>query len=139
MYNHICASAYLAVNQYKKNTKNLYFIKYNSTNFALENDGFFHTKYKIENMAKEITKKKEVTETSENHKVMPFGKQNYILVLIGIALLVLGFILMIGGGSNDPDVFNEKMFDFQHITLSTILILTGFVVEIIAIFWKGKK
>jgi hypothetical protein len=46
---------------------------------------------------------------------------------------------MIGGGSSDPDVFNPKMFDFQHITLSTILILAGFVVEIVAIFWKGKK
>ena len=89
-------------------------------------------------MAKEI-KKKEITEALDDQKVMPFGKQNYIIVLIGIALLVLGFILMLGGGSNDPDVFNEKMFDFQHITLSTILILAGFVVEIVAIFWKGKK
>ena len=89
-------------------------------------------------MAKEITKK-ETTEKTDEQKVMPFGKQNYILVLIGIALLALGFILMLGGGSNDPDVFNEKMFDFQHITLSTILILAGFVVEIVAIFWKGKK
>ena len=89
-------------------------------------------------MAKEITKK-ETVENNDNQKVMPFGKQNYILVLIGIALLALGFILMLGGGSNDPDVFNEKMFDFQHITLSTILILAGFVVEIVAIFWKGKK
>ena len=90
-------------------------------------------------MAKEITKKKETTEPNDDQKVMPFGKQNYIIVLIGIALLVLGFILMLGGGSNDPDVFNEKMFDFRHITLSTILILAGFVVEIVAIFWKGKK
>ena len=89
-------------------------------------------------MAKEITKK-ETTEKTDEQKVMPFGKQNYILVLIGIALLALGFILMLGGVSNDPDVFNEKMFDFQHITLSTILILAGFVVEIVAIFWKGKK
>ena len=89
-------------------------------------------------MAKEITKK-ETVENNDNQKVMPFGKQNYILVLIGIALLALGFILMLGGGSNDPDVFNEKMFDFRHITLSTILILAGFVVEIVAIFWKGKK
>ena len=72
-------------------------------------------------MAKEI-KKKENLETTDEQKV-----------------LVLGFILMLGGGSNDPDVFNEKMFDFQHITLSTILILAGFVVEIIAIFWRGKK
>ena len=88
-------------------------------------------------MAKE--NKKEVTQPTEDKTVMPFGKQNYILVLIGIALLALGFILMLGGGSNDPDVFNEKMFDFRHITLSTILILAGFVVEIVAIFWKGKK
>ena len=89
-------------------------------------------------MAKETTKKA-TAENNDNQDVMPFGKQNYIIVLIGIALLVLGFILMLGGGSNDPDVFNEKMFDFQHITLSTILILAGFVVEIVAIFWKGKK
>ena len=89
-------------------------------------------------MAKEITKK-ETVEKVEDQKVMPFGRQNYIIVLIGLALLALGFILMLGGGSNDPDVFNEKMFDFQHITLSTILILAGFVVEIVAIFWKRKK
>ena len=91
-------------------------------------------------MAKEITKTKVKTpEASDEQKVMPFGKQNYIIVLIGIALLAIGFILMLGGGSNDPDVFNEKMFDFQHITLSTILIWAGFVFEIVAIFWKGKK
>jgi SNF family Na+-dependent transporter len=89
-------------------------------------------------MAKEITKK-EAVEKVEDQKIMPFGKQNYIIVLIGIALLALGFVLMLGGGSNDPDVFNEKMFDFQRITLSTILVLAGFVVEIVAIFWKGKN
>ena len=88
-------------------------------------------------MAKEITKK-ETVEKIEDQKVMPFGKQNYIIVLIGLALLALGFILMLGGGSNDPDVFNEQMFNFRRITLSTILILAGFVVEIVAIFWKKK-
>ena len=89
-------------------------------------------------MAKEITKK-ETVEKVEDQKVMPFGKQNYIIVLIGLALLALGFILMLGGGSADPDVFNEKMFDFRRITLSTILILAGFVVEIVAIFWRSKQ
>ena len=89
-------------------------------------------------MAKEITKKT-TEEKTDNQKVMPFGKMNYIFVLIGIALIAVGFILMIGGGSTDPDVFNPKMFDFRHITLSTILILAGFVVEIVAIFWRGKK
>ena len=89
-------------------------------------------------MAKDTTKTK-APETADDKTVMPFGKQNYLIVGIGIVLLVLGFILMIGGGSSDPDVFNDKMFDFRHITLSTLLILAGFVVEIVAIFWKGKK
>ena len=89
-------------------------------------------------MAKDTTKTK-TPEVTDEQKVMPFGKQNYILVLIGIALLALGFILMLGGGSNDPDVFNEQMFNFRRITLSTILILAGFVVEIVAIFWRNKK
>ena len=91
-------------------------------------------------MAKELKKEKsKTTEVADNQKVMPFGKQNFIIVLVGLALIALGFILMIGGGSNDPDVFNEKMFDFQRITLAPILVLAGFVVEIVAIFWKGNK
>jgi hypothetical protein len=88
-------------------------------------------------MAKETTKK-EAVENLDDQKVMPFGRQNYIIVLIGLALIALGFILMIGGGSTDPDVFNEKMFNFQRLTLAPILVLAGFVVEIVAIFWKGK-
>ena len=83
--------------------------------------------------------KAKAPEANDNENVMPFGKQNFIIVLIGIALIALGFILMIGGGSNDPDVFNEKMFDFQHITLAPILVLAGFVVEIVAIFWTSLE
>ena len=59
-------------------------------------------------------------------------------MLVGIAVIALGMILMIGGGSDNPDVFNPKMFDFQHITLAPILVLAGFVVEIVAIFYKKK-
>lgn len=88
--------------------------------------------------AKENTAKAIVPETDEQGKAMPFKKKNYIIVLIGVALIALGMILMIGGGSDDPDVFNPKMFDFQHITLAPILVLLGFVVEIVAIFWKRK-
>lgn len=77
-------------------------------------------------------------EVVENEKKLPFTKMNYILVLVGICLIALGMVLMIGGGSSDPDVFNDKMFNFQRITLSPILILAGFVVEIVAIFWKKK-
>ena len=89
-------------------------------------------------MAKEI-KKKENLEANDEQKVMPFGKQNYIILLIGIALIALGFVLMIGGGSTDPDVFNEKMFNFQRLTLAPILVLAGFVVEIVAIFWRKRQ
>ena len=88
-------------------------------------------------MAKETTKKVTV-ENNEDQKVMPFGKQNYIILLVGLALIALGFVLMIGGGSTDPDVFNEKMFNFQRLTLAPILVLAGFVVEIVAIFWRKK-
>lgn len=68
-----------------------------------------------------------------------FGRKNYILMLIGLAVIFLGYILMIGGGSEDPNVFNEDLFDFQRITLAPILILAGFVVEIIAILRKTDE
>ena len=95
-------------------------------------------------MAKQIDTKQNATkgasaEPADNGKVMPFNKMNYILVLVGILVIALGMVLMIGGGSSDPDVFNEKMFDFQHLTLAPILILLGVVVEIVAIFWRSKK
>lgn len=88
--------------------------------------------------SKENTAKINTVETDDNGGKLPFSKKNYIIVIIGIALIALGMILMIGGGSDDPDVFNPKMFDFQHITLAPILVLLGFVVEIVAIFWKKK-
>lgn len=67
-----------------------------------------------------------------------FSKDNYRWLLIGIGLLVVGFILMIGGGSDDPDVFNPALFDFQRLTLAPILILAGFIVEIYAIMKRPK-
>lgn len=82
--------------------------------------------------------KNNTPEVVEEEKKLPFTKMNYILVLVGVALIALGMILMIGGGSSDPDVFNPKMFNFQRLTLSPILILLGFVVEIVAIFWRKK-
>ena len=83
--------------------------------------------------------KNNAPEVVEEEKKLPFTKMNYILVLVGVALIALGMILMIGGGSSDPDVFNPKMFNFQRLTLSPILILLGFVVEIVAIFWRKKQ
>lgn len=67
-----------------------------------------------------------------------FGKENYKLLFIGLALIFLGFLLMIGGGSDDPNVFSEDIFNFRRLTLAPILILAGYVVEIIAIMKKPK-
>ena len=67
-----------------------------------------------------------------------FGKQNYKLLLIGLALILVGFLLMIGGGSDDPNVFSDKIFDFRRLTLAPILVLAGYVVEIFAIMKKRK-
>jgi hypothetical protein len=70
--------------------------------------------------------------------VFALGKENYILMLVGVALIILGFILMTGGNSTDPNVFNEDMFDFRRLTLAPILILVGFGIEIVAIMKKPR-
>ena len=57
----------------------------------------------------------------------------------GVLLIILGFILMTGGSSTDPNVFNEEMYSFRRITLAPILILIGFGVEIVAIMKKTKE
>ena len=73
-----------------------------------------------------------------NETKMPFGRDNYLWVLIGIAFILIGFLLMIGGGSDNPDVFNEAIFSFRRLTLAPILVLAGFGIEIYAIMKKPK-
>lgn len=70
--------------------------------------------------------------------VFAFGKENYILMLVAVGLVILGFILMTGGGSKDPNVFNEDMYNFRRLTLSPIMILIGFGIGIVAIMKKPK-
>ncbi|WP_430816963.1 DUF3098 domain-containing protein [Carboxylicivirga sp. RSCT41] len=66
------------------------------------------------------------------------AKENYILLAIGFAIIILGFVLMIGGRSDDPTVFNEEIFSFRRITLAPIVVLFGFMFEIYAIMKKPK-
>lgn len=87
---------------------------------------------KLENKNKEVRNEQE-------GKVMPFSRDNYLWVLIGLAFLVAGFLLMIGGGSDNPDVFNEAIFSFRRITLAPILVLIGFGIQIYAIMKKPKN
>lgn len=68
-----------------------------------------------------------------------FDRQNYILVIIGLVVLGIGLLLLIGGGSDDPNVFNESLFDFQRLTLAPILILAGYIIEIFAIMRLPKS
>ena len=75
----------------------------------------------------------------ENKSVFLFTKKNYIIMLVGIAVIALGFILMAGGGSDDPAVFNEEIYNFRRIRLAPTLVLIGLAIEIYAIMAKSKK
>ena len=68
-----------------------------------------------------------------------FNKKNYTLVIIGLVFVVVGFILMAGGGSEDPAVFNEEIFNARRITVAPLLILIGFGIEVFAIMRKPKQ
>ncbi|WP_010135092.1 DUF3098 domain-containing protein [Ochrovirga pacifica] len=68
-----------------------------------------------------------------------FGKRNYQLMIIGLVFIAVGFVLMSGGGSDDPEVFNQAMYNFRRIRLAPTLVLLGFGIEIWAILTKPTK
>lgn len=78
--------------------------------------------------------KKDTTETG-----FALGKENYKLMAIGFVIIVIGFILMAGGGSDDPNVFSEDIFSFRRLTIAPIVLLIGFIFEIYAIMKKPKS
>ena len=75
----------------------------------------------------------------ESKTQFPLVRTNFILMAIAGLMIVLGFVLMAGGGSDDPNVFNEDMFSFRRITLAPIVVLAGFAFEIYAIMKKPRK
>ena len=80
--------------------------------------------------------------TNKNNSQKPeliFHKKNYVFMFIGLAIISLGFILMSGGGSDDPNVFNPDIFNFRRIRLAPTLILIGFGVEVYAILLNPNK
>lgn len=72
-------------------------------------------------------------EPQKQNERMPLTRRNYIMLAIGFAVILLGFILMAGGGSDSPDEFNYAMFSWRRITLAPILVIGGFAFEIYAI------
>jgi len=80
-----------------------------------------------------------ITEKNTSKPVFLFGKKNYLFMFIGLAFIALGFIFMAGGGSDDPTIFNEAMYDFQRIRLAPTLVIIGLGIEIYAILLNPKK
>lgn len=74
---------------------------------------------------------------SENR--MPFGYKNYIMILVGVAIVVLGFILMSGGGEHTTTEFDDSIFSFRRITLAPIVVIVGFVIVGVAIMKRFKE
>lgn len=74
----------------------------------------------------------------QENRPLLFKKKNYILMLIGLAFITTGFILMSGGGSKDPEVFNEAIYNARRIKVAPTLVIIGFAIEIYAIMAKPK-
>ena len=69
-----------------------------------------------------------------------FDKKNYMIMILGAAVILIGFALMIGGGSDDPEVFNEEIYSFRRIRLAPSIVLFGLAIEVYAIMANpGKK
>ena len=69
---------------------------------------------------------------------MVFGKKNYQLMLLGLIFIPLGFFLMSGGGSEDPNIFNDEIYNFRRIRVAPILVVFGFIIEVYAIMKNPK-
>lgn len=85
-----------------------------------------------------MKKRKETKDNPIVESGFALGKENYRLMAIGFGIIIIGFILMLGGGSDDPNVFDPDIFSFRRITLAPLVLLFGFLFEIYAIMKKPK-
>lgn len=74
----------------------------------------------------------------ENVK-MPITRRGYVTLIIGVIVMISGFILMMGGASEDPQVFNEDIFDFRRLVAAPLVIILGIVIEIVGIMGGRSK
>jgi hypothetical protein len=75
----------------------------------------------------------------KTNKTFVFEKKNYLIMIIGLLFIAIGFILMSGGASDDPNVFNPEIYNFQRIRLAPTLVLIGFAIQVYAILFSSKK
>ena len=83
--------------------------------------------------------KRNTEQDSKSQGRFPLRPLNYKLLCIGVLVIILGFVLMSGGQLEDPTAFNPEIFNFRRITLAPMLVLAGFLFEIFAIMYRGKK
>ncbi len=84
-------------------------------------------------------KKQKKPQNNKNNTNFIFGKKNYQFMFIGLLFITVGFILMSGGGSNDPEVFNPEIYNFRRIRLAPTLVLIGFAIQVYAILLNPNK
>jgi len=77
-------------------------------------------------------------DNKNRNKRFLFGSKNYKLLLISIVILLIGFFLMSGGGSNDPTKFNSEIYNFKRIRLAPTLVIIGFLFSIFSILSRNK-
>jgi len=82
---------------------------------------------------------KNIKKQNKNSGEFLFGRRNYIIMSIGVVIILLGFVLMVGGGSDDPQVFNESIYNFRRIRLAPTLVLIGLAIEVYAIMANPVK
>lgn len=75
---------------------------------------------------------------SDKNKVPLFRKVNYILMIVGVVVLALGYILLVGGGSENPETFNPEIFNVKRLRIAPLLMVIGLVIEIFAIMYHPK-
>lgn len=75
----------------------------------------------------------------ENSNGIVLGKINYILLAVGFAILIIGYVLLSGGKAPNPKVFSTELFTTTRVTIAPILIILGFTIDIIALIIKPKK
>ena len=81
-----------------------------------------------------VTKKEEEKKTG-----FALGRENYKLMAIGFAVIIVGFILMAGGRSDDPKVFSDEIFSFRRVTLAPLIVLAGFIFDIYPIMKRPRE
>lgn len=69
---------------------------------------------------------------------MPFGKINYLLMIGSILILLLGYFLLSGGGTDNPTEFSEAIFDTRRLYIAPIVLVIGFLIEFVAIMYRPK-